>query len=111
MKLVILFLSLLTFSMAVNFKVTAFYPQNQLKSPLFLRGSGCGLSWTTGIKMTQVSSDQWESSLNCVRNEQTLDLKVLIGDSTWMIGANQVVSVSESSATMYPWFKQTEGTF
>jgi len=61
--------------------------------------------------MTQVSDHQWESSLNCVRNEQTLDLKVLIGDSTWMIGANQIVSVSESSATVYPWFKQTDGTF
>jgi len=61
--------------------------------------------------MAQVSSNEWQSTLTCKNNEQLIELKSLIGDQTWQLGANFKLSVSSGSATLYPWFSKTEGTF
>ena len=91
--------------MASALKVTVRYPATE--NPLFLRGSGCGLSWDAGLPLTRVSDTAWELELSGC--DSAIEVKALLNDSQWMRGANAVVS--SSSSTVYPWFHATEGTF
>ena len=86
-------------------RVTVRYPATE--NSLFLRGSGCGLSWDAGLPLTRSAATAWELDLPGCRFP--IEVKALLNDSQWMRGANAVVS--GESATVYPWFHETQGTF
>ncbi len=91
--------------------VTAHYPADTLQAPLYLRGSACGLSWDQGIRMKEISHTDWGVTLQCGPTDTVLEVKTLIGDETWMRGANQIIDTLAGKADMYPWFFKLEGTY
>lgn len=117
--------------------INAHYPKS-LPS-LYLRGDNSlcsGLNWNKGIKMELVSSDTvtlpnspismfhnstetttatdytYSVTLSCDTTVNNLELKVLIGDSTWMIGSNHHLAVTSSTKEdhIYPWFFAYSGS-
>ena len=90
--------------------IVAKYPKDL--GALFLRGSGCGLNWNSGVSMTKTSnkdgSVQWSHDVQCTSADKgPLEVKVLIADERWMLGANAFVDLSAnatSAAEIYPWF-------
>ena len=58
--------------------------------------------------MTQVSSTEWQTTLQCT--SQNVELKVLVGDTQWMVGANAIASPAAGAFEMYPWFNNAAGT-
>ena len=93
--------------------VTAHYPADTLEAPLYLRGNGCGLNWDSGLRMSEVSHTDQAVTLQCQATETVIEMKVLVGDDTWMQGANQRVdtTVAGGKVDMYPWFYKVEGTY
>lgn len=92
-------------------EVSAHYP-NRVAS-LYLRGNGCGLSWDKGVQMAVEVVDnghyKYTADVRCV-GETALEVKVLVNDQTWMIGANHHVNTVASNATeIYPWFYTYKG--
>ena len=88
---------------AVNaYDVYAYYP-NSINS-LYLRGDSCGLNWDDGVKMTQVegSNVAWMLSIECAANEVDIEIKVLVADKTWMLGANHHADTGNSTSTTGP---------
>jgi len=56
-------------------------------------------------------TDQWTIDLDCDANTSTFEVKLLVKDSTWMLGANHHVDLSlESTLTLYPWFNTKAGS-
>lgn len=56
---------------------------------LFLRGTGPGLSWDTGVPMTNVGSDLWSIDLLGARGP--IFCKFLINDEKWSAGPDYVI--------------------
>jgi hypothetical protein len=89
--------------------VTAFYPRPL--SSLYLRGNAdnCGLNWSQGVKMTPSIIDNfqstgqkayaWTAELICTAPSSgtNIEMKVLIDDSHWMLGANHHFSISPTT--------------
>jgi predicted alpha/beta superfamily hydrolase len=100
-------------SLQVTFTVV--YPSSR---QMYLRGSGCGLNWNTGLKMTSTQTNQWEAAVKCSDSEvasNSLEVKALIGDSDWMIGSNHHARLSGLANTtvkdtIFPWFYTYAGT-
>lgn len=61
---------------------------------LSIRGNGANLSWETGIPMTNLKNDEWfwETELNFTKCE----FKVLINDSTYESGENNLLNCGTS---------------
>jgi predicted alpha/beta superfamily hydrolase len=96
-------------AIAAPVTITAHYP-DKLPS-LYIRGDGCGLDWETGLAMTASAENEWTGVVECGNNVKSLDVKVLVGDKTWMLGANHHVNLNDSnSSAVYPWFYNTKGT-
>jgi predicted alpha/beta superfamily hydrolase len=108
--------------------ITAKYPSSNLKpsSVLYIRGSACGLSWTTaGVAMTRGSShanptipmynmsrnDEWSLTIKCAASVAELDFKILVDDVVWQVGANEVLVISDGSIQVFPWFFTNTGTY
>ena len=72
-----------------NFTVTTMYPKDL--NNLYLRGSGCGLSWSSGLNMSKVNKTSFSAELMCKDTENHLEMKVLRDDKGWMMGTNHVV--------------------
>ena len=95
---------------AVSKTVVAKYPKDV--DTLFLRGSGCGLNWDSGVRMTKTAnkdgSFEWSQHVECASSEKgPLEVKVLIADNRWMLGANAFIDLSANSTAtsdIYPWF-------
>ena len=68
---------------------------------LYIRGEGPGLTWSHGVPMACVASDQWEITLG--ESAHPISFKVLINDQTWCTGADAVVA-SGSTTTITPEF-------
>ena len=95
-------------ALAASVTVTAHYP-SKLQS-LYIRGDGCGLDWDTGKVMVKSGDDSWEVSVDC-GNERAMNVKVLVADKTWMLGANHHVALDDANSTaIYPWFYTYKGT-
>lgn len=98
-----------TFGNAVNLDVLVHYPKSL---SLSIRGDGCGLNWDKGIKVPTSGNDQWKVSLNCT--ESKVEMKVLVDDKVWMIGANHHADLTKSGSNavteIYPWFYTYTGT-
>lgn len=91
------------------------YPAKTRIQSFYLRGNDCGLSWTSGLKMTYISDEKntWELELNCSQaSNNVLEVKSLIDDSSWMIGSNHHINLNSSSLidVFYPWFSTYTGS-
>jgi predicted alpha/beta superfamily hydrolase len=99
---------------SVEVTVLVNYPSTSRQ--MYIRGSGCGLNWDSGVKMTSVTQTQWKASVKCTDAEvasNLLEIKALIGDADWMIGSNHHVSVTGNGTVtdnLYPWFYTYQGT-
>ena len=82
-----------SFISATSFTVNVNYPTT---SSLYLRGSACGLNWSKGVKLSQVSSTKYQAKVNCQPSEAKLEVKVLVNDNQWMIGANHIADTSKT---------------
>ena len=82
---------------------------------MFLRGDGLGLNWNSGEEMAQISSTEWQISLTFSSSDvgTQLQLKPLINDNSWSIGANfqTIIPKDSSSVTLYPWFHTYQGKY
>ena len=114
---------LLTFSFfeqSVFLKVL--YPSKSDSSSFSVRGSGCGLNWSSGkylIPSTDNDPTLWTIGLDCKDTDSNLEVKVLLHDQIWMLGANHHIklmsttkneSSSSTSSTIYPWFYSRHGS-
>jgi predicted alpha/beta superfamily hydrolase len=113
---------------ARQINVRAYYPKKV--SSLYLRGDECGLNWDKGVQMTvssfTVASESSSNStsttgyvyyaaVSCSENLSKFEVKVLVDDRTWMIGANHHVSIDSTQQTtqmesVYPWFYTSKGS-
>lgn len=119
--LLFVFCLLLNENLASVLKIESHYPTPSLPVSMFIRGTNCGLSWESGLKMDKLSSEDsakttWSISLNCLETVTNLEIKVLIDDKVWMIGANHHINLNSATQTdtyvdeIYPWFYNREGT-
>ena len=73
---------------AQNIQILATYPASKLKvQALYIRGDGCGLSWSKGIIMSIKSNNTWSYALTCPTNTP-VQIKILENDANWMMGKN-----------------------
>lgn len=56
---------------------------------LFLRGTGPGLSWETGVPMANAGSDLW--TIDLLGASGPIFCKFLINDETWSAGPDYVI--------------------
>ena len=78
---------------------------------MYIRGDGCGLSWDRGMAMTAKGNNEFEAEVSCSGKEDSLEVKVLLNDDTWMVGSNHHVDVSSSVDEVYPWFFSKKGEY
>lgn len=71
-----------------------------------IRGSGAGLTWTTGVAMAASGVDTVEFDLHDLA--ATIEWKPLLDDSTWARGPNYHVAPGET-LDIYPHFTATAG--
>lgn len=98
--------------------ITAAYPK-KLAGSVYLRGDGCGLNWDKGLAMeihTLRGSNNatdgayaYSATVNCDASTKALEVKVLLNDKQWMLGANHRISTLSGEQMMYPWFYATKG--
>jgi predicted alpha/beta superfamily hydrolase len=85
------------------------YPRNDARySKLSIRGSGAGLSWTSGKAMTKVRDGLYQARLKGVSS--TLEWKPLLDDATWSRGKNFVVEPGQT-VDIYPHFVTSKGRY
>jgi predicted alpha/beta superfamily hydrolase len=97
----------------VSKTIEALYPKDV--GNLFLRGSDCGLNWDSGVRMQKESTKdgyKWTQSVECAGSAQgKLEVKVLINDDHWMLGANAFIDTSKNATNeIFPWFYTYSGT-
>ncbi|MCD8481618.1 MAG: hypothetical protein LR015_02415 [Verrucomicrobia bacterium] len=68
---------------------------------VFIRGTGPGMSWDSGIAMSNVSADTWEWSSTSAK--AAFECKLLLNDEIWASGEDILVSVG-ASVTVEPSF-------
>ena len=92
-----------------NYHIEAHYPHTVVS--LALRGDGCGLNWDSGIHMTKTGDNTWAADVACSSVTEVLQVKVLVLDRDWMIGANHYANIKTSTSTdIYPWFNTYQGS-
>lgn len=104
----------------ISVSVRVIYPSTGKVSSIFLRGNGCGLNWDKGLHMSLTAGENmWESVIQCSSADtadlnKVLEVKVLVGDKDWMIGANHHIDIASSAGnitdTLYPWFYSRSGS-
>eukprot|EP01116_Phalansterium_solitarium_P016094 TRINITY_DN3654_c1_g1_i3.p1 TRINITY_DN3654_c1_g1~~TRINITY_DN3654_c1_g1_i3.p1 ORF type:complete len:291 (-),score=118.40 TRINITY_DN3654_c1_g1_i3:215-1087(-) len=93
------------------------YPQANLPpgAKITLRGDGLGLSWSKGVTMASAGTNLWTLMLPFQPSDSgsTLQLKAMVNDQTWQIGANVAVIVPQlaASADVYPFFYTGAGRY
>ena len=69
---------------------TVKYPESLIpNSNLTIRGDACNLTWNKGAKINKNGEDTWMTSFLCEDNKK-VSVKVLLNDTVWMMGANQI---------------------
>jgi predicted alpha/beta superfamily hydrolase len=114
--LVAIIFSLSQANAGVSETIEAYYPKDV--GALFLRGSACGLNWNSGFEMKREAQNdgsfKWSYTVECDSNVSTpLEVKVLVNDDHWMLGANAFIDLSPSKTDtnkIYPWFYTYQGT-
>jgi len=88
--------------------INAYYPKPL--TGLYLRGNACGLNWKSGIQMTAAGNNMWTTTVNCDTSISAVEVKVLVSDKLWMLGANHHFNSDVGNTTeIYPWFYTTKG--
>jgi hypothetical protein len=99
----------------IQLQINVRYNGKQTPSSLYLRGNNLGLNWNKGIQMTFAGNYTWTAALsyNSSLAGQVLQVKPLVADSTWSIGANfQILLPPQASqATLFPWFYSKAGQY
>ena len=72
-----------------------------------LRGNKAPFSWTTGVNATWNTGNVWTYSWSDSMGD--VELKPLINDATWSVGANYVVRAG-TTVDIYPFFQSRTGT-
>jgi predicted alpha/beta superfamily hydrolase len=117
--LIVLVFCLVSYAASKQVTVKALYPRKV--NSMYLRGDSCGLNWDKGVKMSLTTSATanstadgfvYSASVNCNDATAKLEAKVLIDDSTWMIGSNHHVTVAKDQQIeeIYPWFYTSKGS-
>ena len=102
---------------AMTLQVQVLYNGTPAPSSMALRGDGLGLNWNKGLTMSKSSTTQFmwtlDLSFNASHVGSLLQMKPLVGDSSWSIGANMQVVVPRGSASvaLYPWFRSKSGRY
>ena len=73
-----------------------------------VRGSGGGLSWTTGQRATWTTGNVWVYTTPA--SAGGFSFKPLVNDASWSVGANYVVPSGTSVVHIYPFFGAARGT-
>lgn len=94
-----------------TFKI--YYPEANLVdgSQIYLRGDNCNLTWTKGVPVKKIGTDNWATAMLCPTDVK-INVKVLVNDTKWMMGANHQFIVStanpdSSTVTIFPCFNPT----
>jgi hypothetical protein len=100
---------LLASTQALNSVYTTFivyYPDANLGgAKIYLRGDNCSLNWSKGVVMNQTAVNTWVTVMLCPEN-LVVSVKVLLNDSIWMFGKNEVFMSSKTKeVVIYPSFK------
>lgn len=95
-------------------KIVIRYPAVSLGSHMYVRGQGVSsLSWDRGIPAKQIDDTTWELDIPMdkeLRNgTSAIEFKCLLDDSTWQIGANEVLSTVSAQQMVFPWFESEQG--
>lgn len=102
----VVFAGMLALARAACVPVQVVYPSGQMNNQaMYLRGSGGGLNWDKGVLMSYVGDDTWST---CV-SAGNIEVKPLLGDSTWCNGANTFIG--PNGGAVYPWFYSTNGWY
>jgi predicted alpha/beta superfamily hydrolase len=103
---------------ASTLTVTVLYPANQLGGQgLYIRGNATALSWSVGLELTPVATDEYAISLPLSSGDAAgpLAVKLLVADETWQVGANELIAIPSPagnfSYTAYPWFGSQPGRY
>ena len=126
----VVFLSVINCVVGKRVTIQAWYPKKL--GSLTLRGNNCGLNWDKGMEMTYSSSTVNLKSSSLRGNVNTtavayiysatvdcsvdqLEVKVLVDDTIWMIGANHHINnvltgEDNRKEEIYPWFYTFKGT-
>eukprot|EP00762_Andalucia_godoyi_P003904 ANDGO_05699.mRNA.1 Uncharacterized protein YbbA len=108
-------------SAAASCTVEVWYDHSLLHDSalLYLRGSGNGLNWKSGMLLSRSSSnnDLWSTVLRAAC-DTGLALKVLVGDSDWQLGPNSYCFpvrsdplATSSLCRVYPFFYSSRGSY
>ncbi len=62
---------------------------------LYIRGEGGGLSWTEGVPMENISSDEWK--WESTEADSGIVFKFLVNDEIWANGEDQTVAAGSTS--------------
>ena len=113
MRLFVILGLLFQLAFGKNVLLSVHYPKSAVA--MYLRGNGCGLNWDKGFKLTSSSQFEWQATLSCSDSEvksNSLEVKVLVGDSDWQIGANHHVNIAAANVTdsIFPWFYTYKGS-
>jgi predicted alpha/beta superfamily hydrolase len=73
-----------------------------------IRGSGAGLSWTSGKPATWTTGNVWVYTTPSTAGG--FEFKPLFNDASWSVGANYVVPSGSSVVHVYPFFGPARGT-
>lgn len=97
---------------------------------LYLRGSNLGLSWNSGTPLEYQGNGLYTTDLQFDTSNvnqtfekkyftifSSIEMKAIIGQSGWMIGANAKFTLAVKSqvqhyvAKVYPWFQNYNGRY
>jgi predicted alpha/beta superfamily hydrolase len=102
-------ISSLASSAAAKIELRVLYPGSI--APMYIRGDGCGLNWSQGVRMSSLGNSTWSTYLDCSSNVTGLEVKALLDDRTWMLGGNHRIALSDpTSFVVYPWFHTYHGS-
>eukprot|EP00939_MAST-03C_sp_MAST-3C-sp1_P002062 g2062.t1 len=98
---------------ARGFKIVIRYPASSSVN-MYIRGQGVSsLSWDQGVRATKVNDSTWTlevSTEEFSNNTSSVpEFKCLLEDSTWQIGANELLADTPAAIVVFPWFKSKEG--
>jgi hypothetical protein len=96
------------------------YPDSQLSrgKKLFVRGDSLGLTWSSGLELSHMSTDTWATTLifDAALAGNRVEFKALVDDTTWQIGSNNAIvlpsdGTATATVTAYPWFFTNQGSY
>lgn len=126
----LVFLCLLSFAISSQVTIVVTYPDDKLQpsDALYLRGSGLGLNWNSGIPLQHSGANEWRISLNVQEGrfekqnsrdssgDFIVNFKTLVDDQYWQVGANEQLSLGSNPQRdyvyhSYPFYIPQQGNY